>query len=547
MSEGTSLGINQRFFPFSVLSENRTEPFTPDLEAAAVFALAELDRDKGGGLLMKQPEEKVTFIAKTGYPLWLCPWREIGLVFDGLNQNHYTLPYSAIPDVNVFMENLKRASRTLETYLAFSVDSTNYFESSTEEKSLVANGLMREPQFLIEFEEYRREAANSDQGNSSWGLLTPTINESNISSQVRDIENLHRSLRGNIETLTNGMKLIDRTSQQYMKELQAKAKTIKNEFDVRIKEEETIVAPRINQLKDDHDFQMATLAKSFNKRLLPIQNEKAKLEKSREHAVARLEECKVQANKHAEANQRAAEAKWKEKADKTRKELSEIEKQLKQTEKALKDLEEQRTLETFKLKEDLETKVKEARKSLLELEASRDAKILIQTQEAEKLEKQSQQITDQIAKTIKLQEAKVSEFENLGVKRDLGLERSLLYYVPFYVICYELELKKRYVVLPPSAVSTVGVFTKLKGILGMAKIKNLLVPRFKTFTSLVDSILVLTAQNAVLETELKELGAKNNILGADSIRGEIKKGLELLKTEGWLSDKEFAAIEQRIG
>ena len=547
MSEGTGLRINQRFLPFSVLSENRTEPFTPDMEMAAVFSLSELDRGRGGGLLVKQPEEKVAFIAKIGYPLWLFQWSQTALVFDGLNQSKFNMVYLAIPDVNIFTENLKRAAKTRETHLAFLVDCVNYFESSIVEKGLVVNGLMRETQFLTEFECYRHEAAKTDQGSSGIGLLTPTINESAISPEIHELENRHLSLRENVENLTRCMKLLNRMTHQYVKELRDKVRTIKVDFDVRIREEEEVVAPRVNQLKDDYDFQIGSLAKSFEKRHFPIQQEKARLEKSRDRAIARIEQCKLQAKKHAEAGQRAAEQKWKEKANKTRKELSEIEKQLKHAEKALKNLEEQRTVEIFNLGEELETKVKEARKSLLELEASRDAKILIHNQEVEKLEKQTRLITDQIGRTIKLQETSVEKFEKIGVKSNLGLEERALYYAPFYVVCYQAELKKRYLILPPSIVSSVGVFTKLKGVLGMAKIKGLLVPQFKTISSFGDTIQGLTQQNAMFETELKELGAKNNILGVDSTRAEIKHGLERLKSEGWLSDKEFEAIEQRIG
>ena len=80
----------------------------------------------------------------------------------------------------------------------------------------------------------------------------------------------------------------------------------------------------------------------------------------------------------------------------------------------------------------------------------------------------------------------------------------------------------------------------------MAKIKSLLFPQFKSISSFGDTILALTQQNAMFEIELKELGAKNNILRADSIRAEIKQGLERLRSESWLSDKELDAIEQRI-
>ena len=87
---------------------------------------------------------------------------------------------------------------------------------------------------------------------------------------------------------------------------------------------------------------------------------------------------------------------------------------------------------------------------------------------------------------------------------------------------------------------------KLKGALGMSKIKRLLTPRFKTVAWLLDSINVLSLQNGIFETELNELGAKNNMLANVEVRKEIKAGLSCLKSEGWLSDKEFDIIEQRL-
>src|SRR3972149_3273167 len=430
MSEEKVSVTKQFILPFSVLSENRKDPFTSDLEAAALFSLAELDRTKGGGLIIKQPEEKIAFIAKMGYPLWLFPWSENVLMFDGLNQTSYTLPCVAVPDVNVFMDNLKRSARTKETPVAFLSDNINYFQASAAEKGLLVNGLIREPQFLTEFDSYRREATETREENLK-GLLPPTLDESVILSGIHELENLHLNLRTSVENLYRCMKLLNRVTHQYVKELRSKARDVKEEFDGRIREEEEVVAPRINQLKDDYDLQTNSLAKSFEKQHFPVQQEKARLEKSREHALARIERYKLEAKTHADKGQPAAEQKWKEKASKKTKEIS-----------------------------------------------------------------------DQMSRTAKLLEADIAQFTKLGVKKELGLEGSLLYYVPFYVISFRAELKKRYVILPPSVVNTVSVFTKLKGALGMAKIKNLLAPRFKTVTSLIDSTQGLTQQNAVFETEI---------------------------------------------
>jgi hypothetical protein len=82
--------------------------------------------------------------------------------------------------------------------------------------------------------------------------------------------------------------------------------------------------------------------------------------------------------------------------------------------------------------------------------------------------------------------------------------------------------------------------------LGKAKIKQLLVPRFESITSLMDAIQVLAQQNAVFETEMREMGERTNILSTSSIRESIQKGLEYIKKEGWLSEKEHQELSQKI-
>ncbi len=57
---------------------------TVEVEAAAVFAAAEFERSKGGGLITRQPEEKLVVLSKIGYPLWLFPKNDLTFVFDGL-------------------------------------------------------------------------------------------------------------------------------------------------------------------------------------------------------------------------------------------------------------------------------------------------------------------------------------------------------------------------------------------------------------------------------------------------------------------------------
>ena len=543
---GIGSAFKQFLLPFSTLAENRKEPFPPYLEAAAVFSLAELDRGKGGGILSRRPEEKVAFIAKVGYPLWLFPWSETTLIFDGFNRSTYTLRYAVIPDVNGFIDNLKRSAKNRETYMAFLSDHLNYFQAPVTEEAVVINGLIREPQFLKEFDSYRHEARETEEEPEDAGLLSPTIDESTIASILKELEILHTSFKKDIDGFYRCMKFINKATKHYIQVLRGKTRTVKDEFSVKINAQEELVTPKVYHLKEEYDHQIIESTKAFERQHLPVQKRKVKLEKSREQALAKIEHYKLEAKTCAERDDAVGEDKWKEKANDMKKELSDIDEQLKETEKALRDLEERKSLEIFNLRSELEAKTKEARQPLLELESSRDAQVLLYKQEADKLEQQTKVILDQLGRTVKLREASIETFKELGVKMESELREAVLFYVPFYVICYHVDSKKRYLILPPSEANTVGLSTKLKSALGKAKIKALLVPRFPVITTLMDTIQVLVQQNAVVETELKEMGERANILSSVSKRESIRKGLESIRKEGWISEKEHLSLNQKI-
>ena len=543
---GIGSAYQQFLLPFSVLSENRKEPFTADLEAAAVFSLAELERGKGGGFLSRRPDEKIAFIAKIGYPLWLFPWSETTLIFDGLNRSKHTLRYAVTPDVNAFVENLKRGSKTRETHVAFLSDHINYFQAPVTEKAVVINGLIRDPEFLSEFESYRHEATATEDEPANVGLLSPTIDESTISAILKELEGLHSSFKKDFNGLQRCMKFVNKATNHYIQVLRSKVQTAKGEFNVKINAQEELVAPKVHQLKEKYDQQIIASTKTFEKHRLPVQKRKVKLEKSREQALEKIERYKLEAKTCAEKDNPVGEDKWKEKANETKKELSEIENELKETEKALRDLEERKSLEIFNLRSELETKIKEARQPLLDLESSRDAKILLHQQEIETLEQQTKLILEQLGRTAKLRETSIENCAKLGVKKEPELKDVVLFYVPFYVVCYQVESKKRYLILPPSEANTIGLSTKLKSALGKAKIKQLLVPRFEVITSLMDTILVLAQQNAVFETEMREQGERTNMLNSASMRESVRKGLEYIQKEGWISEKEHQVLSQKI-
>jgi hypothetical protein len=530
----------QFLLPFSVLSENRKEPFTKEVERATIFCLTELERAKEGGLILKHSTEKLDFIAEFCYPFWLIPWSRLNLLFDGLNRVTNTFAYKTIPETMAFMEKLERSSKTFEVYMAFLSDNINYFQTPTAEKAIVINGLIRDPNLLNEFALYFSEARQIETPSPNLTMLSPKIDESAILSMADELENLESRFKEDVEMLSKSMKLLNKTTNNFRKTALGKIKIAREEFNREIEKQESIMKPQLDLVNDEYDKQITRLTKDFENILLPLQKEKVKLEKTKEQAIYKIEQYKTEAKTNATRKDVVGERKWKEKVNETKQELSEIEAKIKEANEKIKSAEENRSLEVFKQKSEWEAKIKEVKKDLLELEASRDVKIQIHEQELDKLEKLTSTITEQIDKIAKLREANLFQLDQLGIEQKQG--KISLVYVPFYLACYQSNSRKRYVMFPPSVANSISFAAKLKGALGKAKVKQLLTPRFKSIATLLYRLPAFIEDNAVIERELNEDGSRTDLLKTNVIQEQIRNGMRQLKEEGWLSEKEFEAF-----
>jgi hypothetical protein len=512
------------------------------MEKGAIYCFAELERERGGGLILKKPEEKLVFLAEFGYPLWLFPWDELSLIFDGLKMKAHILTYKIVPDVKNFMENVQRSSKSLETYMSFLSDSINYFQISTSEKTMTIDALITEPNFLNEFSLYLSETTAIEASLSEMMFLSPVIDESTILSVVQELGSLKSQFKEDVSLLYNSMKLLNKTTRNFAKMIRGKIRAVKEEFKNEIEKQKSVIMPKIERINEEYDELITQLTRNFEKQLLSLQKEKVKYEKIKEQTLTKIERCKIEAKTCAANKDAVGERRWKEKEAESRKEFSEIEVKIEELEEKIKEREDNKSAETFRLRSEWEAKVKEAQKELLELEASRDAKIQLHMQEMEKLEKQTSAIIEQINKMAKMRETEISNFENLGIKQTQV--KSALIYIPFYLACYQSESKKRYALFPPSIVNSVSFLAKIKGALGKTKVKQLLVPRFKTITPFLQGLLTLIGQDAVFDREISEAGEKADMLKTDLMREKIKNGLEKLKVEGWFSEKEYEAFAE---
>ena len=544
MTEDSSPDIARLMLPFAVPNENRKEPLTKEMERAAAYCYAELERAKGGGILLKQPAEEITFVALAGYPFWLVPWNKLTLLVDGLNTMRHTIAYKAIADPDAFKDDMVRSSKSLEPYIEFLLEKINYYQPGSGEESFVLNGLAGNTDLLSEFNAYLTEASEAATQSLNIAMLPPAVDESAASNLQQELEKARTRFQHEAAAFYENMKLLNKTTNSFTKNIRASIKAVKEKAAGEIAKIEEVVTPKVRLLQQEYDSNVVSVTGNFEKQLLPLHKDKAKLEKMMEQTKAKIERAKIEAKTSDSRKDTAGKARWKDKLKEHKKELSDLEARIKDVDTKIREMEQNRSAEIFRLKSENEAKIGEAKKDLLELESSRDAQIQVHQQKLDRLKEYTAAITVQIDAAAKLREADILELERVGIQQKS--DREALVYVPFYVVCYRSQNGMRFTVIPPSLAGSVGLSTKLKGALGMAKVKQLLTPRFKATSSLLLNLPNYAGQRPVLQRQLYEAGVENDLLRMESSREGIRNGLVQLRAEEWLSEKEYETFVQSL-
>jgi len=536
--------VTKLILPFAVPAEDRVKAFTKDMEMAAIFYLAESDRGKGKGRILKKPAEKLIFIAEACYPIWLIPWRGRTLLFDGLGVTKHTLSYDILPDIKAFDNDIQGSAKTREAYSVALSQNASYFQNFAGKEEKTIEGLITVPDFVQDFVAYLSEVEEIEKPVTTEAVLSPTIDESEISASIDELSDLRARLKKDIKNLGKSMKLLSMTTREQVKALHEEIKEIRKKFDQKIEKVKPRVTERTQQIQERYDEEITRISKRFERQLRHLHKDRVKFEKMQERLTAEINRCEAEIKSCRLRKDEGGEIHWSQKLEKIRKKLPTLEKSIRDMDRKIEDVEIAKKLEISQRRTKRDTRIEEAMKVLRELEASREARIRMKQQEITSLKDTTSSIISQMNEMGKSKKAASNELDRIGTPR--RRREYALGYLPLYFVCYETELKKRYLVYPPSIVGSMGILTKLKGAFGARKMKSFLQPRSKAITALLNQLVILTEENPVFEKEINDAGIKASILRTTALRVGVKRGLKELRDEKWISESELQTFSKLL-
>ncbi|MCW4015928.1 MAG: hypothetical protein NWF06_06125 [Candidatus Bathyarchaeota archaeon] len=530
--------------PFAVAAKDRYVPFTKNMEMAAVFYLAERDRKKGEGRVLKKPEENHSFISETCYPLWLIPWRGRTLVFDGLEFTNPTIEYNVLPDIKTFDNDIQTSAKSREAYCAALSQNISYFQKFAGKEEKTIKGLIRNPEFLEDLMNYLQNAENAEKLTTPKAILSPMLDSSEVSASISKLSDLRDTIEDEVKELSSSMKLLSKGTREQVKALQAEMKETMKEFDKKIKKVKPKVMEKIAKIKEKRDEEVTRISKKYDRKLRTLHQNRVSIEKTLERLSTEIERYEADIKDSRENKDEAGEFQINEKLDEARKKIPSLNKEIKEIDREIENVEDAKKIAVSRARTKPDDRLDEAMKVLRDIEAAKEARVRLEQQELADLEEKTSSIIKQIDGMIKTKEAALNEIDSIGVEE--RRRKNVIVYLPVYFVCYETEVGKRYVVYPPSYVGSMGIKTKLRGVFGAGKMKSFLQPRSENIAALLDQLVYLTQENPVFEKEITEAGLKASILRTPELQVSVLKGITELKDEGWLSESEAQTLTEQL-
>ncbi|NLD65261.1 MAG: hypothetical protein GX648_01665, partial [Crenarchaeota archaeon] len=242
---------------------------------------------------------------------------------------------------------------------------------------------------------------------------------------------------------------------------------------------------------------------------------------------------------------RIYEKRWKQKLKNTQKMQSKLKKEQKNIQKEIERLTQQKDEALSATKLELEAKIEAKNQPLNALKSELEMKVCVFEQEKTRIQTVSAPIIHDIEKTILHLEAEEKKLGSLGLV-GLGHQLPDMYYVPFYIIGYNVGLTCRCVCVAPSDVNSINFSVKLKSSLGLSVSKNLLTRRFKKLSELIEKTCSVSGRKDDFWIQFWSLAEKNNLLKRSEFQAEVRKGLVYLKGQGWLSEDETIELADQL-
>jgi hypothetical protein len=531
--------------PYIVEDNERKKPFTQDMETAAILCLAEAKRKKPR--ILGTSQEKLSFISKFYYPLWIIPWNDASIIVDGLETFSRTITYMKPPDVKLFVEDLQMSKTFRELFQSSLKKHTKTFEDFIDTTQISMNAVVADKETLTIISQYIAQGpASKEKKTMPIALIPPKLDEKVALKMAEKLFDNWRLIQSEIKGLQYAINVLSEENRFHEQKIASEVEHIIETFEKKISRIKSEVDKRIEKLMIERNAKIKKIFEASEKELKGALKEKEKYEQK----LDKLERGKRVYEKRKQIRKRkgneAGVVYWDHKIKACKNKISETKGKFKVLSQFIEKTRKQSEFGIKKLNGSYQGMIDKERKKVSDVENLRDSQIKRTQKEIEELASETSAITNLIGQLIEKKRLHASQLKELTIS--WRPKKTTLINVPFYVFRYETETKSRYHVHPPAVVMGYeGIIRKIQKVIWSfsleSRIKLLLHPRSKALEEMFTSKFAekIRKDKALVEIVYR-VGSFNNLLNTQNFVETLAKGMEELKVEGWIDQEEKDAI-----
>ena len=516
--------------PFIVNENGNRESTSYPAELAGAVYLTEFQRKKTG--LLGDEAEKVSFLSKLYYPIWIAPLEDSCVIIDGLASLSRNFTFKEPANIGLFVEDLKKNSVLPNEFMAaLGRQAKKSGDKSTFGLSIRA--LITDKEVRVFFPTYLKKGLIFS-GNKMV-ILPSEIDEQAAATVCETVKNYLRRNYAIIKGLQYALQVLYEETEFHKSMLLNEAELLKEKREAEVTILQLEVEKNVEKLKSRHEATIALVLKEAEKKT-------AFLSKKSEKYLQKLEGLEQRkASLQKKKRQTYMLEKYSQQINVVRKEIklfsSMIENVKRESDKNIKKVDEE-----FRKAAALEEE------RISKLNSEYDAKIDEKKKQIANMTSETTTITKAFMGSIEEMKQAASVFKEQTVT-NWKLDDLKLICVPIYVIGYARGSEERHGLLSPVTISEdESVLQELRERLTLTsepRQKRLMRPASKELHEIIVSAVLKKMQNEeAFRRTITNLCHTNNLLKQVDFGKTLREGLTEAEHKHWVTPEE-AAIAYR--
>lgn len=526
------------FLPYTVPEKSRKKKFDSNMELTAIVCLTEAKR--------KAPE-KTSFIAKLHYPLWAVPWENGCLIIDGLQTLSSTITYMALPDLELFLNDIERGQANREQFRNALDKHSQTFAGFSKTEDLPTKAIVVDKALLSAVSEYVEETLDLEASvTGNIVLIPPRLDKAAAEESAKKILDVNERMQSDIKSLEHVADTLNEITQFHEQKILHEIEVANEAFEEEIDRVEPDVEKKVELLLKERDAKIEKINKAAEGELKTRLREKERCRRELEKLELKKAEYSEKLEARRSRRDKIGVTRWGHQLRTCENKISAVRQQIYNFSEYIERTRRRNQEDVNKIKYDYQALIDSERKKITDIKIKQESAVKAKENENSQLQLSTSQIVGLMKQLREQKLLHAAELKSLTIPWQP--EQASLLGVPFYLVGYKTGDKQLYRLYPPlRAMNPEGIVKKIKKALLSfrleSRIKLLLQPRSKALSKMFSLVVEEKMKtDRTFKEKLRELGASNNLLSNSKFKEELSEGLEKLKTEGWIKPEEGAII-----